>query len=251
MSEENNKENNIASTQLINTENLEKINKLKNLLQSENSDLFEIMSLKDQITFEDQNEEDQINNNIWQKQYISVFPESSNDTSLLTKINLNMINLLLSTANKYKIKDEEKLNKIKNIHEEANNFIKEIKKTKTLEELNNLKQNSDKIKIDLDEYFIQREMKLKNKIDNGSDEEDINKQKNNAENTNTKNKESNKTKSHRRKRYKRKEDEYENDFVEDGSEGSEDDSEKIDLSNHVIDLGKKKSGNNIKRIADE
>ena len=251
MSEENNKENNITSTQLINTENLEKINKLKNLLQSENSDLFEIMSLKDQITFEDQNEEDQINNNIWQKQYISVFPESSNDTSLLTKINLNMINLLLSTANKYKIKDEEKLNKIKNIHEEANNFIKEIKKTKTLEELNNLKQNSDKIKIDLDEYFIQREMKLKNKIDIGSDEEDINKQKNNAENTNTKNKESNKTKSHRRKRYKRKEDEYENDFVEDGSEGSEDDSEKIDLSNHVIDLGKKKSGNNIKRIADE
>ena len=251
MSEENNKENNITSTQLINTENLEKINKLKNLLQSENSDLFEIMSLKDQITFEDQNEEDQINNNIWQKQYISVFPESSNDTSLLTKINLNMINLLLSTANKYKIKDEEKLNKIKNIHEEANNFIKEIKKTKTLEELNNLKQNSDKIKIDLDEYFIQREMKLKNKIDNGSDEEDINKQKNNAENTNTKNKEANKTKSHRRKRYKRKEDEYENDFVEDGSEGSEDDSEKIDLSNHVIDLGKKKSGNNIKRIADE
>ena len=149
MTEENNKENNITSTQPINTENLEKINKLKNLLQSENSDLFEIISLKDQITFEDQNEEDQINNNIWQKQYISVFPESSNDTSLLTKINLNMINLLLSSANKYKIKDEEKLNKIKSIQEEANNFIKEIKKTKSLEELNNLRQNSYKRKIDL------------------------------------------------------------------------------------------------------
>ena len=163
-----------------------------------------------------------------------------------------MINLLLSSASKYKIKDEEKIKIIKNIQEEANNIIKEIKKAKSLEELNNLKNNSDKVKIDLNEYFIQREMKLKNKIGDESEDDSKNAENNKTENTNVKNKEINKSKSHRRKKYKRKEDEYENDFVEDESgAGSEEESERIDLSNHVIDLGKKKSGNNIKRIADE
>ena len=251
MTEENNNKVDILE-QPINTENLEKINKLKILLQNENSDLFEIISLKDQIKFEDHNEEEQINNSIWQKQYNSILPESSNDTSLSIKPNINMINLLLSSANKYKIKDEEKINIIKNIQEEANNIIKEIKKAKTLDELNNLKKNSEKIKIDLNEYFIQREMKLKNKIDDESVDDNKNTQNDNTENTNLKNKELNRSKSHRRKKYKRKEDEYENDFVEDESgAGSEEESERIDLSNHVIDLGKKKSGNNIKRIADE
>jgi hypothetical protein len=251
MTEENN-ENNIPATQPINTENIEKINKLKNLLQNENSDLFEIISLKDQITFDDHNEEEQINNSIWQKQYISIFPESSQDAPLPIKPNINMINLLLSSASKYKIKDEEKIKIIKNIQEEANNIIKEIKKAKSLEELNNLKNNSDKVKIDLNEYFIQREMKLKNKIGDESEDDSKNAENNKTESTNIKNKEINKSKSHRRKKYKRKEDEYENDFVEDESgAGSEEESERIDLSNHVIDLGKKKSGNNIKRIADE
>ena len=249
--EKENKEND--ETQLINTENLEKINKLKNLLQSENSDWFEILSLKEKIDFVDKNEEEQINNSIWQKQYNSLFPESSTDISISipTKINLNMINLLLSSANKYKIKDTEKVNQIKNLQEEANNYIKKIKKIKSLEELYNFKQTIENIKIDLNEYIIQREMKLKNKITDESDEED-NKNEKEKENIINKNKEIvNKTKSHRKKKYKRKEDEYEDDFVEDGSESSENASEKIDLSNHVIDLGKKKSGTNIKRIADE
>ena len=248
--EKENKEND--ETQLINTENLEKINKLKNLLQSENSDWFEILSLKEKIDFVDKNEEEQINNSIWQKQYNSLFPESSTDISISipTKINLNMINLLLSSANKYKIKDTEKVNQIKNLQEEANNYIKKIKKIKSLEELYNFKQTIENIKIDLNEYIIQREMKLKNKITDESDEEE-NKNEKEKENIINKSKEINKTKSHRKKKYKRKEDEYEDDFVEDGSESSENASEKIDLSNHVIDLGKKKSGTNIKRIADE
>ena len=235
MTEEENIEN-ITAQQINNNENLEKINQLKNLLQNENIDLLEIISLKDTITFEDKNEEDQINNTIWQKQYISIFPESSNDTLIPTKVNLSMINLLLSTANKYKIKDKDKIDQIKYIQEEANNYIKEIKKIKNIEDLNNLKEKTKNIKIDLNEYFIQREMKLK---------ED------NIENNNNKNKDIIiKSKSHRRKKYKRKDDEYEDDFVEDKSSNSEGESEKIDLSNHVIDLSKKK-GTNIKRIADE
>ena len=163
MTEEENIEN--IPAQEITNENQEKINKLKNFLQNENTDLFEIISLKDSITFEDKNEEDQINNIIWQKQYISIFPESSNDNPIPTKVNLNMINLLLSTANKYKIKDNDKINQIKYIQEEANNYIKEIKKIKNIEDLNNLKEKTKNIKIDLNEYFIQREMKLKNNIE--------------------------------------------------------------------------------------
>ena len=233
----------------INTENLEKINKIKNLLQSENSDLFEILSLREKIVFNDKNEEDQINNDIWQKQYNSLFPETSININIPTKINLNMINLLLSSADKYKIKDTVKINQIKNIQEEANNYIKQIKKIKSLEDLNNFKQKIENLKIDLNEYIIQREMKLKNKI---LDESDEGENKDGKDNTTNNNKEIiSKPKTHRKKKYKRKEDEYEDDFVEDGSESSENGSEKIDLSNHVIDLGKKKSGTNIKRIADE
>ena len=233
----------------INTENLEKINKIKDLLQSENSDLFEILSLREKIVFNDKNEEDQINNDIWQKQYNSLFPETSININIPTKINLNMINLLLSSADKYKIKDTEKINQIKNIQEEANNYIKQIKKIKSLEDLNNFKQRIENLKIDLNEYIIQREMKLKNKI---LDESDEGENKDGKDNTTNNNKEIvSKPKTHRKKKYKRKEDEYEDDFVEDGSESSENGSEKIDLSNHVIDLGKKKSGTNIKRIADE
>ena len=259
MEEKDNKENvdnqlintENVENQLINTENLEKKNKLKNLLESENSDWFEILSLKEKIDFLDKNEEEQINNRIWEKQYNSLFPESSKDISISTKINLNMINLLLSSANKYKIKDTEKVNQIKNLQEEANNYIQKIKKIKSLEELYNFKQSIENIKIDLNEYIIQREMKLKSKITDESDEEE-NKKEKDKENIENKNKEIvNKSKTHRKKKYKRKEDEYEDDFVEDGSEGSENESEKIDLSNHVIDLGKKKSGTNIKRIADE
>ena len=233
----------------INTENLEKINKIKDLLQSENSDLFEILSLREKIVFNDKNEEEQINNTIWQKQYNSLFPETSININIPTKINLNMINLLLSSADKYKIKDTEKINQIKNIQEEANNYIKQIKKIKSLEDLNNFKQKIENLKIDLNEYIIQREMKLKNKI---LDESDEGENKDGKDNTSNNNKEIiSKPKTHRKKKYKRKEDEYEDDFVEDGSESSENGSEKIDLSNHVIDLGKKKSGTNIKRIADE
>ena len=157
-----------------NNENLEKINKLKNLLQSEKIDLLEILSLRDEIKFENQNEEDQINNSIWEKQYNSIFPEKLNDVPQ-TKVNLNMLDLLLSSANKYKIKDTDKLNQIKYLQEEANNYIKEIKKIKSLEELNSLKQKTENIKVDLNEYFIQREMKIKNKIEDEIEEDNLEK----------------------------------------------------------------------------
>ena len=229
-----------ATAQPINNENLENLNKLKSLLATENSDLFEILSLKDKVSFEDKNEEDEINNAIWQKQYISIFPEPSSDEALPTKVNLSLINLLLSRADEYKIKDTEKINQIKYIQEEANNYIKEIKKTKSLEDLNNLREKTKNIKVDLNEFFISKEMKIKSGIEEESEEENS-----------YKNKNANKSKTYKKKKYKRKEDEYEDDFVADRSSNLDEESEKIDLSNHVIDLGKKKAGTNIKRIADE
>ena len=238
MTEEEIQENVVS--QPINNENLEKINKLKSLLEVGNSDLYEILSLKDKVSFDDKNEEDQINNDIWQRQYISIFPETSNGESLPTKVNLSLINLLLGRANKYKIKDTEKIGQIKYLQEEANNYIKEIKKSKSLEELNNLKEKTKNIRIDLNEFFISKEMKIKSGIEEESEEENS-----------YKNKTANKSKKHKKKKYKRKEDEYEDDFVEDRSSNLDEESEKIDLSNHVIDLGRKKAGTNIKRIADE
>ena len=229
-----------STAQPINNENLENINKLKSLLSTENSDLFEILSLKDKVSFEDKNEEDEIDNAIWQRQYISIFPEPSSDDALPKKVNLSLINLLLSRADKYNIKDTEKINQIKYIQEEANNYIKEIKKTKSLEDLNNLREKTKNIKVDLNEFFISKEMKIKSGIEEESEEENS-----------YKNKNANKSKTYKKKKYKRKEDEYEDDFVADRSSNLDEESEKIDLSNHVIDLGKKKAGTNIKRIADE
>ena len=229
-----------ATAQPTNNENLENKNKLKSLLGTENSDLFEILSLKDKVSFEDKNEEDEINNAIWQKQYISIFPEPSSDEALPKKVNLNLINLLLSRADEYKIKDTEKINQIKYIQEEANNYIKEIKKIKSLEDLNSLREKTKNIKIDLNEFFISKEMKIKSGIEEESEEDNS-----------YKNKNANKSKNYKKKKYKRKEDEYEDDFVADRSSNLDEESEKIDLSNHVIDLGKKKAGTNIKRIADE
>ena len=179
------KENKLEVTaQPENNENLEKINKLKALLDSENSDLFEILSLQEKITFEDKDEEEKINNIIWQRQYSTFFPQSPTGVSLPLKVSLNMINLLLTKANKYKIKDTEKINQIKYIQEEANNYIKEIKKMKSLADLNNLRKKTENIKVDINEYFIQKEMKLKNKIKEESDEENSENEKDNLNNKN-------------------------------------------------------------------
>ena len=71
MADEKNEQN--ITAQPENNENLEKINKLKSLLQSEKSDLFEIISLQDKITFEDKNEEDQINNSSFNNISIKFF----------------------------------------------------------------------------------------------------------------------------------------------------------------------------------
>ena len=47
------------------------------------------------------------------------------------------------------------------LQEKGNNYIKEISKIKNIEQLNIFKSNLESLNLDLNEYFIQREMKIK------------------------------------------------------------------------------------------
>ena len=225
----------------INNENQENIQKLKNLLNSDKSDLYEILSLKQKITFEDKSEEEKINNDIWHKQYLSYFPPK--DSSKTTKPNINQLNLLLSSAEKYNIKDKDKINKIKLLREQGNNYIKEISKLKTLLELNIYKSNMEKINLDLSENFIQKEMKIK-ALKNAPNATNPSTSKQSNNNTVTFLTKEVSSKPRRKKAYKKKEDSYEADFIHD-----EEDSENSEIINQMKEINKKE-GSSFKRYAD-
>ena len=215
-------ENDQTKQASINPENIENIKKLKNLLNSDNSDIFEILALKQKVTFDDKSEEEKINFDIWQKQYNLVFPPK--DSQKKKKPNINQLNLLLSSAEEYKIKDTNKINKIKHLQEQGNNIIKEVSKIKSLLQLNIYKSNTQNINLDLNEYFIQREMKIKSFKD-APPENPVSKNENNEQNLNLflTTKESlnlNKPK-HKRKSYKKKEDSYEEDFIKDSEDSGD------------------------------
>ena len=231
--------NNNNGIPMLNDENIENIQKLKNLLNSEKSDIFQILSLRKKITFNDKSEEDKINNDIWQKQYSEFFPPK--DSLKTTKPTINKINVLLSLAEEYKIKDKEKINKIKLLQEQGNNYIKEISKLKNLQQLDIYKSNIDKINLDLNEYLIQREIKLKTSKEESITTNPSSKQNNNASITFITKEVS--TKQRRRKNYKKKEDSYEADFIHD-----EEDSSNSELIEQMIE--NKKEGSSFKRYAD-
>jgi hypothetical protein len=232
MTEENNKSNEGSN----NDQNLQNIQKLKDLLNSNKSDLFEILSLKEKIKFNNKEEEEKIINDIWLKEYFLTFPPK--DSNINTKPNINQLNLLISSAEKYKIKDAEKINRIKYLQEQANNSIKEISRLKSLSQLNIYKENIANINLDLSEYLIQKEMKLKT-----IKEEPI--PENNTQLKDKENplKEMIKTK-HKKKTYKKKDDSYEKDFIQD-----EEESELSEKIARPIDLSRKE-GSNMKRIAE-
>ena len=238
MTEEKDKNN--ESTK--NKENLENIQKIKNLLSSDKSDIFEILALKQKITFDNKSEEEQINNDIWEKQYLLIFPP--NDSIKSTKPNLSQLNLLISSADKYKIKDNEKIKKVKFLQQQANNYLKEISKLKTMEQLNIYKSNIEKINLDLSEYLIQRETKIKA----SKEITDISNPTSSKQTTNSTTlfitKDLSSKPKHRKKNYKKKEDSYEADFIHD-----EEDSENSEIINQMKELNKKE-GSSFKRYAD-
>ena len=237
MTEEKDKNNDTS----VNNENSENIKKLQNLLSSDKSDLYEILDLKKKVQFHNKTDEDKINNDIWLKQYFQIFPP--NDPTKLTKPKVNQLNLLLSSAEKDNIKDTNKINKIKFLRDQGNNYIKEISKIKTLLQLNIYKSNMEKINIDLNEYLIQREMIIRTKKEEPEIKSLQSKtQDNNATSISTKDV-SNKPR-HKRKTYKKKEDSYEADFIHD-----EEDSENSEIVKQLMEKNKKE-GSSFKRYAD-
>ena len=213
-----------------------KLAKLKELLSDKNSDILEIISLKNEITFENSNEEKEINTSIWEREYENIFPSSTNNNLLLSSNpTLNLITHLLSEVKEFSINDEEKISKLNKLNEEGISIQKEIKKAKNLEQLNSIKEKMKTINLNLSEFFKQKEIKIKNanllgiSLNSGTSSEE----------------EEKKTKKITKKRKMRRKNEYENE-----TEGEEE-SEKIDLSTHVIDLGKKMGMNKIKKEANE
>ena len=220
----------------VNPENIENIKKLKDLLNSDNSDIFAILALKQKVTFDDKSEAEKINCDIWQKQYNMIFPPK--DSQKKKKPNINQLNLLLSSAEEYKIKDNDKINKIKYLQEEGNNIIKEVSKIKSLLQLNIYKSNTQNINLDLSEYFIQREMKIRATKEEPITTNPISKQQDTTDNKNpilSLVKELSNKPKQRKKTYKKKEDSYEADFIHD-----EEDSEDSEIDKN-IELNKKKS----------
>ena len=237
MTEEKDKTNESS----INNENIQK---LKNLLNNDKSDLFEILSLKKKVKFDDKNEENKINNEIWQKQYSLLFPPK--DSKKISKPNISQLNVLISSAEEYNIKNDDKLTKIKLLQERGNNLIKEISKIKSIDQLNILKSNVENINLDLNEYFIQREMKIKSFKD-APPENPASKNTDNEQNINLflTTKESlnlNKPK-HKRKSYKKKEDSYEEDFIKDSEDSGD-----SELMKNIHEINKKESSS-FKRYA--
>ena len=224
----------------MNNENLQK---LKNLLNNDKSNLFDILALKQKVKFDDKNEEIKINNDIWQRQYSLIFPPK--DSQKISKPKISQLNILISSAEEYNINDNDKIKKVKMLQEKGNNYIKEISKIKNIEQLNIFKSNLESLNLDLNEYFIQREMKIKTVKDSPPE---INPPSKNTQNELgnglflTTKEISNKIKP-KKKSYKKKEDSYEADFIHDGEE-----SEDSSLIKNIKEMNKKESSS-FKRYA--
>ena len=223
--------------------NNENIKKLKELLNNDKSNLFDILALKQKVKFDDINEEMKINNDIWQKQYSLVFPPK--DSKIITKPKISQLNILISSAEEYNIKDNDKITKLKMLQEKGNNYIREISKIKSIDQLNIFRSNLESTNLDLNEYFIQREMKIKTVKDDPPEINPASKNTTNELNTNlllTTKEISSKLKP-KRKSYKKKEDSYEADFIHDGEE-----SEDSSLIKNIKEINKKESSS-FKRYA--
>ena len=138
----------------------EKLEKIKNLLDKEDCDLLEVLDLKNNLSFPNQKEESKLNQAIWNKQFDLLFKNkivlsSSSYPSML------LINHLLNQAYDYNVKEINKINYLESLREEGLKIIKEIKKSKNIDEIERIRKNSEDLNINLREYFIKRETKIK------------------------------------------------------------------------------------------
>ena len=158
---------------------LENISKLKKMIKDPNSDLYEMLSLKDEIIIHNIEDENEINKVIWEKKYNMLISSGKKPIPV-------MIEHLIYESKDYNINDTEKLKNLKSLYEEANNLINKIKKCNTENELNEVKLIVDKSNIDLNDILIERNIEINiGEIDNKNNE-NINKN-NNINNNGQKN----------------------------------------------------------------
>ena len=142
----------------------EQLSKLKKLLQDKNSELFEIMNLKNNLKILNPKETKEINILLWNKQYDSIFPTNedinTNSNQKTKKISISLINYLITNAFDLEIDNEEKITKLENLRKDIIQNKKDIKKSKTLEQISELKKNLEKNNIDYHELILRREKKI-------------------------------------------------------------------------------------------
>ena len=133
---------------------LENISKLKKMINDPQSDLYEMISLKDEIIIHNLEEEDEINKVIWDKKYNYLVLSGK-------KPNPIMIEHLIYEAKEFGINDNKKLTNLKALNEESTNLIYKIKKCYNEKLLEDIKPLVEQSKIDLNDILIEQSIEIK------------------------------------------------------------------------------------------
>ena len=133
---------------------LENISKLKKMINDPQSDLYEMISLKDEIIIHNLEEEDEINKVIWDKKYNYLILSGK-------KPNPIMIEHLIYEAKEFGINDNKKLTNLKALNEESTNLIYKIKKCYNEKLLEDIKPLVEQSNIDLNDILIEQSIEIK------------------------------------------------------------------------------------------
>ena len=138
----------------------QKIKKIKLLLSKDDCDIIEILDLNKNIKFSSEKEEANLKELIWNKEFDMIF---NNKATIVTSKYPSMliINHLLNQAYDYKLKDINKVKYLESLRESGLNIIKKIKKCKNIDEIEKIKKETEDLNINLEDYFVKRETKIK------------------------------------------------------------------------------------------
>ena len=151
------------------TESLEIINlyeksnenyqKLMISLENKDSDIYDLISLMDSIEVHNSQDEKVIKNKLWIRKYESFVGGSSN------LLNYHIIKSLLHEARELNIFNEnddnyDKYNQLQTEVIKAEDMIKRIDKSSSHEELEKIKDEIEKERIDLNEFIIEQETRI-------------------------------------------------------------------------------------------
>ena len=130
------------------------INKLKSQIQDNNFELYEMLSLIDEITIHSPSDEKEINKVIWFKKYEELITKS--------KPTLSMIEHLLLEIKDYDINDIDKIKMLNELYDIANDNINQIMICDNEEALEKVKESiaTKNENVDLSEFVIQQRIKV-------------------------------------------------------------------------------------------